>query len=106
MVVLASQLVLRAEDYVVAQLRPIAPDIQKCDSGSDAEENIVVLGTVNQDERTHDGGCVGLLLSLNLQALFAMLLNHRIGSSSKPALANDGHHVLVDFLRLDGFSHE
>src|SRR5215469_15717299 len=43
-VVLASQFVLRSYDYVIAQLRPIAAHIQKCNPASDAEENIVVLG--------------------------------------------------------------
>ena len=48
--------------------------VHKCDSGADAEENIVVIGTVNNDERTHDGRCAGTLFSLNLQALLAVFL--------------------------------
>ena len=106
MVILAGQLVLRSDDYVIAQLRPIAPHIHKCDSAANAEENIVELGAVDEDERTHERGGVRLLLSLNLQALLAILLNHRISGGSKPALANDGHHVLVEFVRFDRLAHK
>src|SRR5690242_798874 len=66
-VVLAGNAILRTQNYIVAQFPAIAAEIQKRDPRTYAEENIVVVRPINQNERAHDGGRVGLSLGLNLQ---------------------------------------
>ena len=84
-VVLARKSITGTNSYVVAQLSPVPTEVHKGDARSQAEENVVVIGAVNRNKRPDSRRRVGLLLRLDLQPGFSVLLDQAVVQPGKRA---------------------
>ena len=82
-VILGPQPILRKQDHVGAPFRAEASKIVKRNPRSHIKRYIFETGTIDQDQRTHDGRTIGVLFRLDQKTLLTIAIDKLIAEYSK-----------------------
>src|SRR5262249_12128494 len=100
-IILTCKPILGTENYVGAQLPTVTTKIHKRDARPNAEKDIVVVGSIDQNQRAQNRRGIRLFLSFGLQTRLVAFVHHGVVQAGKRTSAVKLHDLALQLAGVD-----